>query len=414
VRRFLPLLAAFTAILAGSAQSANKYTVLHYFENKPAAVPITSLVSDSAGNLYGTTLYNDVCGNACGTVFKLTRQTGGGWSYRVIHRFLPPDGQDPDGALILDSSGNLYGTTRRGGANSSGTVFELSPSGNVWKEKILYSFQSSGDVTTPVGALTFDQNGNLYGAAVSGGPQTQGGIFELQPVGKGWQEKVLYAFTGGVDGGQPFVSQLVFDSQGNLYGTAASGGQFGWGVVFELSAFSNGPATETVLYDFTDGTDGALPEGGVIFDASGNLFGTAAAGPPSSCDGGLGCGTVFELTPSMGKWTTGKWTFNLLHDFNGTNGDSPAAGLIFDSSGNLYGTTLGGGTGCNLGCGVVFKLSPSGGSWTESVLHRFDSTHGAVPYGGLIFDSSGTLFGTASGGGQGPPQGYGVVFSIAP
>jgi uncharacterized repeat protein (TIGR03803 family) len=409
VQRSLLLLAALTAILAGSAQSANKYTVLHYFHLRPAAVPLTSLVSDSAGNLYGTTLYNNVCGNACGTVFKLTRESGGGWSYHVIHRFLPPDGEDPDGSLIFDSSGNLYGTTRRGGANSSGTVFKLSPSGNAWKETILYDFQSSGDLTTPVGALTFDSKGNLYGAAVSGGPQQQGGIFELQPVGKGWQEKVLYAFTGGADGGQPFVSRLVFDSLGNLYGTAAAGGQFGWGVVFELSAFSNGPGTETVLYDFTDGTDGALPEGGVIFDMSGNLFGTAAAGPPSSCDGGLGCGTVFELTPSMGKWT-----FHLLHSFDGTDGDSPTAGLIFDSSGSLYGTTLAGGTGCTLGCGVVFKLSRSGGSWTETVLHTFHSKTGAVPYGSLIFDSSGTLFGTAAGGGQGPPPGYGVVFKISP
>jgi uncharacterized repeat protein (TIGR03803 family) len=180
-------------------------------------------------------------------------------------------------------------------------------------------------------------------------------------------------------------------------------------VVFELSAFSNGSGTETVLYDFTDGTDGAQPEGGVIFDTSGNLFGTATAGPPSSCDGGLGCGTVFELTPSMGKWT-----FHLLHGFDGTDGDSPAAGLISDSSGSLYGTTLGGGTGCTLSCGVVFKLSLSGGSWTETVLHEFHSKTGAVPYGSLIFDSSGTLFGTAADGGQGPPPGYGVVFKISP
>lgn len=336
-------------------------------------------------------------------VFKLARESGGKWTYNIIHHFKGPDGEGPVGGLILDSSGNLYGTTWRGG-NGFGTVFELYPSRNAWKEKVLYRFAAPPDVVNPISALTFDADGNLYSTA-SVGAYSHGGVFKLKPTANGWQETVIYNFTGGGDGETP-NGQLALDSAGNLYGAAVYGGQYGDGVVFELTPSSNGDWTESVLHSFTGSTDGGGP-GAVLFDGAGNLYGTTQFGANSSCHSdGPGCGIVFELAPSMGNWT-----LSVLHAFDGSDGADPYAGLIFDSAGSLYGTTPFGG---HDNYGVVFKVSQSGGNWTERVLHSFNLNGGAYPWAGLILDQRGILYGATLHGGVGQDGGFGVLYSIAP
>jgi uncharacterized repeat protein (TIGR03803 family) len=392
---------AVILVFATSASAAHQYKILHDFLAKPASAPFGSMVADAAGNLYGvaSNYRSPTCGSSqhCGAVFKLTSGSGGKWTYSILHVFKGSDGDTPYGTLVFDSAGNLYGTTFQGGAYNLGTVFELSPKGDTWSETVLYSFgtSSSNDVQLPWAGVTFDAKGNLYGTAGSGGGTTySGGVFELKPSGNGWQESVLYSFNG-YDGSVP-KSNVVFDSAGNLYSTTAGGGNLDDGVVFELTPSSDGHWTETVLYSFNIGPQ-SQPTSGVIFDAAGNLYGTTAG-----C-GNCNPGAVYELS-----MLNGTWSINVLHAFNGSDGSIPAGGVIFDSAGNLYGTTAAGGKN---GLGEVFKLSQSGGQWTESALHSFAGKDGNEPFAGLILDQ-GVLYGSTFQGGAGP--GYGVVFSIVP
>jgi len=288
-------------------------------------------------------------------------------------------------------------------------------------EQVLYSFQGGNDGADPSGGLIFDSEGNLYGTTQwgGGGPCSGepapngvysgcGTVFKLSPNGSGgWTETVLYRFQGGTDGIQP-SSGLIFDQTGNLYGTTASGGgpSSCCGTVFELSPNGNGGWTEAVLYVFgTNGgsSDGANPQG-VIFDKAGNLYGTTSQGGNGVCshDGFASCGTVFELSPK----SAGGWTETIIYKF--PSGDSegyvPNPGLIFDQAGNLYGmTSLGGAGTCEGagGCGVAFELSPSaGGSWIEMLLYSFQGgSDGDTPLAGLISDQTGNLYGTTSSGG---------------
>jgi uncharacterized repeat protein (TIGR03803 family) len=397
------LLAIAAILVPASAYAESKIKLLHTFRDTPAETPQSGLVSDSAGNLYGVTSLSsaDSCGNnGCGTAFKLTPGSGGKWRYSVIHRFTILGGSHPNGSLIFDSKGNLYGVTEYGGRHSYGVVFELSPSGGRWKEKVLYSFgRNSGDLENPIGALTFDESGNLYGATQGGGRDYQGGVFELQQSGGTWKEVVLYQFTGGLDGSSP-AGNLVWDSAGNLCGTATAGGTAGDGIIFELTR----TGIETVLHSFA-GSDGKLPVGGLIVDPVGNIYGTAEFGGNNSCNGGSGCGTVFELVPSMNGWS-----FNVLHVFDDLDGRRPVAALVLDSSGSLYGTTSTGGKWLNNG--VLFKLSRSGNHWTRTVLYSFGIVKdGVYPYAELIFNQQGALYGTASEGGV---RGAGTVFQFMP
>jgi uncharacterized repeat protein (TIGR03803 family) len=402
-------LAAVVAVLSlvGSVQARSHYKILHEFRDHPAMNSNAALVADSVGNLYGTTLNSnsDQCGGSgCGVVFKLMRGTGSQWRYSVVHVFAgpPADGGQPWGGLTLDALGNLYGTTSGGGTYGKGTVFEISPQGKKWKERVLYSFGSTvGDLADPVAEVILDSEGNLFGTALFGGKGSDGwgGVFELKRSGNGWRERVLHRFNGGSDGGLPY-GDLILDSAGNLYSTTWQGGKYGAGTVFELSPSSGGSWTEAVLHDFT-GSDGSNPVSGVTFDAAGNLYGTAA-------DGGNGNGIAFELAPSMGGWV-----FSVLHTFDRSDGSGPVAGLKFDSGGNLYGTTRYGGNG---DLGVAFRLSRSGNNWTETVLHSFKGKDGAKPNGEVFVDRQGFLYGTTSEGAVGyrvhGGVGYGVVFRI--
>jgi uncharacterized repeat protein (TIGR03803 family) len=278
--------------------------------------PLGNMVFDKAGNLYGTSLNGGASGN--GAVFELTPQKNGTWTRTTIYNFAgyPADGANPGAGLIIDAAGNLYGTTENGGSSGvclnsggqkigCGTAFELQPvSGGGWKETVLYSFGGpNGDGAVPVAPLIFDADGNLYGTTLTGGPKSKdcpsgtnpagcGIVFELFPnIGGGWTETILHEFTNdGTDGGGPEAG-LIFDKLGNLYGTASYGGANKYGTVYELSPSSGGGWTETILQSFGAGTDGETPEGGLILDSAGNLYGTTYAGGTASQ------GTIFEITP---------------------------------------------------------------------------------------------------------------------
>jgi len=370
-------------------------------------VPMGGLAIDAKGNLYGTAAYGGSLTTEHGTVFELSPGSNGSWTFKTIHTFGKfNDGRYPMGSLAIDSSGNLYGTTENGGTHGSGAVFEVSPTATGWSESVLYSFAyESGDGLNPVSGVILDGKGNLYGTTPNGPRSSGGTAFELSPAATGWVETILYDFTG-LDGYHP--STLVFDKAGNLYGAALEGGAHGNdGCVFELVA-ANG-WSPIVLYSFAGGTDGYLLPGGVAFDTAGNLYGTTYFGGTGVCGtGGQGCGSVYELSPSSSGWTK-----TVLHNFiGGSDGSNPATQVFVDAAGNVYGTTSSippvDFPGLPSG-GTAFKLTPgAGGSWTESVFD-FSGTDGYSARGGLIADSNGNLYGTTTYGGA---YGLGSVFEV--
>jgi uncharacterized repeat protein (TIGR03803 family) len=301
-------------------------------------------------------------------------------NYKILYTFTGgADGSLPQGELVRDASGNLYGTTYQGGANNAGTVFKVDASG---KETVLHSFDG-GDGEWPAGGLILDSAGNLYGTTHWGGTGN-GVVFKLDPSGT---LTVLHDFNWS-DGAAPGGS-LIRDSAGNLYGTTFSGGAYGDGTVYKLDS----TGTETVLYSFdVDGAAGENPQTGVTRDAAGNLYGTTSFGGSNN-----GWGTIFKLDP------TG--TLTVLHTFQLGDGANPDGTLIRDSEGNLYGTTPYGGTD-NGSNGVVFRLDQPG---TLTVLHNFMFSDGAYPRCRLLRDGAGNLYGTAEGGGV---YGYGEVFKL--
>ena len=271
-------------------------TVLYSFMGgADGTYPTGGVLFDRAGNIYGTT--NDYVTGYYGTVWKLT-PTGGGWSKTILHSFNgpPTDGRLPDSGVISDSTGNLYGTTSEGGGTDNGTVFQLTNSGSGWTENPLYSFSNGNDGNLVYAGLIFDRSGNLYGASSNDGASGGGAAFELTPSGGGWTFNLLSGFPGvpSYEGGPR--DRLVMDDAGNLYGTRVGNAPSDYGSVFKLT-FSGGTWTYASLHDFTGGRDGGYPEGTVVFDSAGNIFGTAKVGGNLSDCGGIGCGVVFEITP---------------------------------------------------------------------------------------------------------------------
>ena len=408
-------------MIAPSAAQAQTFTVIHNFSGSDGANPAAGLIMDHAGNLYGTTAYGgpfSCISGGCGTVFKLTH-TSSGWVLSQLYAFRGnQDGSYPDARVVFGPDGALYGTTMGGSYN---TVFKLQPPSSVcrsiscpWTKTILYTLDYSSDQTTgfvPLGDLAFDAAGDVYGTTQYGGTSSYctlgcGLVYQLTESGGVWTENILYTFQGLNDGASP-QSGVIFDQAGNLYGTAFSDGTLrsNYGTVFELSPSGSG-WTETTLYQFHDSSDGAGPAGGLIFDSAGNLYGTTESG--GSGDGG----TVFEMSPSGGGWY-----FNLLYSLSGTPDSGPYGKLVMDSAGNLYGTTISGGA---YHWGSVFKLTPSSGGWTYTDLYDFTNhSDGADPSDGLVVDADGNVYGTAeaadnSGQGCGVGLGCGVVFEITP
>jgi uncharacterized repeat protein (TIGR03803 family) len=409
--RFAMTLAMFAATMFMTAmQAVAQETVLYNFScGATGCEPGSNLIFDAAGNLYGTSPRGGEANY--GVVFELSPQVGGGWTEQVLHSFSNNEaGILPQGGLIFDAAGNLYGTTSGGGEHEGGTVFELSPAtGGGWSEYVLHNFGAGTDGSEPNAGLVMDAAGNLYGTTTLGGAHGDGAAFELTPVtGEGWKEKMLHSFGGTTDGSQPRAG-LTFDATGNLYGTTIYGGAYDGGTVFELTPQTSGQWAGKVLHSFgevnANGVSTYEPYGSVTFDAAGNLYGTTYYG------GGNGGGIVYELTPSTG----GAWKELPLHNLGGNAGSNPLAGVVIDTAGNLYGTTLNGGYEhgdcASAGCGVVYELTPTtGGLWTETVLLAFDYTDGGHPTGTLSFDSAGNIYGTTADGGSGV---FGTVFEIA-
>jgi len=404
------------ALFAATTAAAQVETVLHSFTGPftDGSNPLSNLVVDKAGNLYGTTYAGGAVG--LGTVFELSPQAGGGWTEEILHNFNneSSDGYFPYAGLTIDASGNLFGTTSTGGIGDCeidmgcGTVFELTHVGGAWREKIIYSFKGGVDGFSPLGGVIFDGSGKLYGVTNLGGAYSQGVVFELILKAGEWGEHLLHTFHHDgekhLDGANP-VPGLVCDALGNLYGTTTDGGAYGYGTVFEMVRGAGESWAEKILYSFNNNlTDGLVPDAGVIFDSSGNLYGTNVGG------GQYAEGTVFELVPQSG----GSWSEVVLHNFSadGTDGFPPQGGVIFDTSGSLYGTTVNGGSGINPS-GIVYKLTPSsGGAWTENILFNFgESGSGSSPAASLVFDASGNLYGTTQSGGT---YNFGTVFELVP
>ena len=399
------------ALGATEAVQAQTFQVIHNFTGGvDGQEPNFGLTIDAAGNLYGTTFEGDT---GTGTAYKLVHRSTG-WALTPLYVFtIASKGVIPYSTLVIGRDGKLYGTTAFGGIGpclayghtGCGTVFTLQnpvtfchTSYCPWIETPLYKFSGGADGSNPYGgALVFDQAGNIYGTTYGGGTGS-GVVYKLTPAGSGWTESVLYTFAGGSDGASPWAG-VTLDQAGNLYGTTAAGGAFGGGTVYELSPSGSG-WTKRTLHSFQQQQDGGNPYAGVILDPAGNLYGATQYG------GSGGGGTVFEMSPSGGSWI-----FTMLYSFIGSGGGhakGPVADLVMDAGGNLYGTTGGDGT---YRFGSVFKLTHGGGGWTYTSLHDFTGgSDGLLPRSNLVFDGSGNLYSTAYGG----VDGNGVVFQITP
>lgn len=412
------ILILFTALQLSGAQTL---TTLYSFAGprSDGFHPDGSLVLDSQGSFYGTTEGGvGGCKRArldCGTIFKVDSNG----VETTLHSFATGANAHPMSGLIADSKGNFYGTTRgTGGATQlDGTVFRLTKQKN---SKALHVFRNNqiqpGDGAFPVSAVVMDSQGNLYGTTENGGTYGLGTVYKVSASGT---ETILHSFGGSQGDGVNPASPLLLSAQGNLYGTTLDHVGVGCspcGTVFEITP----SGVETVLYTFAGGSDGTTPFGGLIADSQGDLYGTTTAGGGASGNCSLGCGTVFKLTPSGAE--------SVLYRFTGVpDGAVPMAALVMDAQGNLFGTTHGGGNSTNCGfapdgCGTVFELTSAG---SESVLYTFCSEagcpDGAHPASPLLLDQSGNLYGTASGGGisncgnEGwDNEGCGTLFKLTP
>ena len=380
----------FLSVQSQTAHSQT-YKVLYNFtgQGSDGATPYGGPTLDSLGNLYGTTNLGGTYGS--GSVYRLS-PNGSSWKYTSLYSFKGvtdgagpgygtlaigadralfgttegggyfgtafaicscpgreiqlqsfgrgTDGAEPMSGVVLDSSGNFYGTTMLGGANGNGTVYEAKRSGKTWTESVIYNFTSGSDAINPVATVSLDAQGNLYGTAPAGGAYGNGAVYKLSRSSSGWTESVLYSFQGANDGANP-VGGVIVDKAGNLYGTTFDGGINGGGIVYELSP-SNGSWTFTVLYSFVGGYGGPYNK---LTLSKGSLYGF------TNSEGAYGRGSIFKLTPSNGTWT-----LTDLYDFTGgSDGGFPYGSVAVDSAGDVFGTAVIGG---NSNQGVIFEITP--------------------------------------------------------
>lgn len=416
------LFCALTIIALPSVQ-AQTFTVLHNFTGgQDGSFPSSALTLDQAGNLYGTASLGgstnciDDQNIGCGTVFRLAHR-GSGWVFTVLYTFAGgSDGQYPETPVVFGPGNLLYGTTREGGTGGCsggggcGTVFRLHPPPTFcksvlcpWEKDELYQFTGGSDGGGPeTASLTFDPAGNIYGTTQYAGPGSPtAAVYELSPSNGGWTISILYSFADENNSPATPLGGVVFDATGNLWGTTYFGGiddcgdpqlPNTCGIVFELMPSASGWIENTV-FQFHRSV-GGNPAGNLIFDQPGNIYGAVGE------DGPGGAGSIYQLTPTSGELT-------VLHAFPGEELSGPRDGVVMDSAGNLYGTTLSNGAH---GFGSVFKLTPSNGGWIFTALHDFTGgSDGAYPYAKVILDSAGNLYGTTAGGGT---DQNGVVFEI--
>ena len=415
-------LAALFILLRAIASQAQTFTVLHEFTGgADGSNPYSSLAMDTRGNLYGVAPFGGLnrCetqnGIGCGTAFKLAPH-GSSWVFSTLYQFTSGSGGSiPVGTPYIASDGTIYGTTDGGGnldcrdlfGDGCGTVFRLRPQPTFcaalscpWINTVLYTFTGGSDGSDPYTGVVLDRAGNVYGTTYAGGASHSGVVYKISPTGSGWSYSTIHGFAGGTDGANP-TSTPVFDSSGNLYGTTAYGGGCGGtgcGTVFQLIPSGTG-WSENILYNFS-GSYGT-PLGGLVLDAQANIYGSAST--PN---------TVFELSNMSDEWTA-----TSIYSDQSLGLQSFRSTLARDAAGNLYGTSEFGGntTNCVYGCGFVYELSPSAGGWTFAQLYEFaGGSDGALPIGGVVLDRNGNIYGTTYSGGAHTcgSQGCGVVWEI--
>jgi hypothetical protein len=423
---------AVSPVRVGSRGVPVQEHVLADFVERDGISPSGGLIVDKSGALYGTTEGGDgtgCLGFGCGTVFKLTPVSSSQYALAVIYQFKDgEDGSVPSGGLTADPSGALYGTTELGGFSQDGnpgTVFELTPSGSGYSEQVIYRFTAGSDGRHPIGGVIEDGQRALYGVTTynGGGSCECGTAYKLTPSGSGYTFSVIYRFRGGTDGSYP-DTPLVSDSFGNLYGMTLEGGSCyinvdGCGTVFELHP-SHGSYIHIVLHAFAAGaTDGRYPIGGLALDSSGNLYGATTYGGTCPIDA-FGCGVAFELS-RVGATHSER----VLYSFGSqgkNDGVYPNGSFTLAAGGVIYGTTeeteLRTCYKHGVSCGTIFKLTPAGSSYKESVIFRFrDATQGNLPSSGLLAIGN-TLFGETGFGGSPACNvdgygGCGTVFALS-
>jgi uncharacterized repeat protein (TIGR03803 family) len=389
------LVLAMVVMPAAQAQTGQ---ILHSFRGGPSdgSSPEGLIAVDSAGNVYGSTPFGGNGGgpcaplDGCGMVFRALNRNGS-FIYTPLYLFHGGnDGGQPLAGVTLGPDGTVYGTTLFGGGNGCGgngcgTVFRLTPPPTFcrmvlcgWDETVIYRYTGGSGPFNFFGGVVVDAGGNVYGASFNGGNFGGGAVYKLSPAGGGnYTETTLYSFTGAHDGAEP-AGDLAMDAAGNIYGTAEYGGPDGFGTVFKLVREAEGYSFQ-LLYAFTNGADGNSPQGSVVLDSAGNLYGTSGNG-----------GGVFQITPSG--------VYSLIDPILG----GLQAPISIDSAGNIYSTTYGGGQNDD---GSVFEDTYSSGTWTHHVIFSFGGGFGGLPLSDVGFDSSGNMYVTSTFGGQGGAQG---------
>ena len=393
----IPLFVIALSLVTASATTTD---VIFSFEEEEGEYADTDLETDSAGNIYGTTVLGGEFGS--GTIFQLT-PTPNGWQHTVLYSFTGGvDGGEPYKGVTIDWRGNLYGTAVTGGSGSCeggcGVVYKLSKSRGTWSQTVIHAFTGGDDGSGPGARVTVDRGGNVYGMTPTGGTYGVGTIYKIRPHAGSWDFQVIHTFTGGADGASGSAGRMLLQLN-RLYGAATVGGLYGNGVVFKLTPTAVGEWDFRVLYSFHGQPDGSFPYGALL-RASGKIYGTTYYG------GENGIGVVYELSPRR----VGEWDGRVIYSFqNGSDGNSPISNLVRDAAGNLYGTTSEGGSGS----GTIFKLTPiGGGQWTESVVHPFEGPpDGGFSYNGMVVDRFGNFYGATVHGGT---EDDGSVYKFTP
>ena len=400
------LVLSLVVLLTGAVFATTTNLLYSFGGDEDGEYVDSDLVVDSAGNIYGTSVQGGTFGT--GTVWELS-PSASGWVHTVLYSFTGgADGGQPYKGVTLDAEENLYGTAVVGGSggvcaeDGCGVVYKLTHSSAGWTQSVIYNFTGGNDGYGPGSGVTFDNRGNMYGTTPVGGAKGYGTIWQLKPQANGrWQFRLVHTFTGGADGGTGSAGRFLIDKVGNLYNVATVGGIYGSGTAYELTPAANSQWKFTLLYAFKGQPDAGFPYGGLAMDTRGNLYGT------TYYDGANDLGSVYRLSRQSGVWRE-----SVLYSFKGgADGSSSISNLVFDAAGNMYGTTSEGGAGCS--CGVIFKMTPgTNGKWTESIAYRFQGQPDpGFAYNGMVVDSKGNFYGATVHGGSGNE---GAIYQFTP